>query len=73
VPTGLTSVMGTLVASGRAVGLAVVLPDDDEPVVGWGAAVGESVVDPELLGVEVTEDPQANSKATNKRTITLGN
>ena len=65
--------MGTLVASGRAVGLAVVLPDEDEPVVGWSAAVGESVVDPELLGVEVSEDPQANSKATNKRTITLGN
>jgi hypothetical protein len=60
-PDGLTSETGALVAAGNAVGLPVLPPDD-------GTAVGAALA----AGVAVAEDPQANSRATNNRTIALG-
>ena len=73
-PDGLTSETGALVAAGNAVGLPALAPDD-------GTAVGEAVVEPGLVlvlvlvlaaGVAVADDPQANNRATNNRTIALG-
>ena len=62
-PVGLASETGALVAAGNAVGLA---PAD-------GTSVGEAVVDPVLAcGVAVAEDPQANNRTTNIKTIALG-
>jgi hypothetical protein len=69
-PDGLTSETGALVAAGNAVGLPV-LPPDDGTDVACGFAVGE-VVPLLATGVAVAEDPQANSRATNNRTIALG-
>jgi len=74
VPAGLTSVTGALVASGNGVGLeAATLPVVGTGVGCWAAAVG-AVEEPPVLaaGVEVADDPQANSKATNIKTIALG-
>ena len=58
-PVGLTSETGALVAAGNAVGL----PPDD------GTSVGEAVL---AAGVAVAEDPQANNRTTNNKTIALG-
>jgi hypothetical protein len=82
VPVGLTTIAdGDCVALGIAVGKAA-LPASrvgtavgadgaDGADVACGFAVGE--VAPLLAtGVAVAEDPQANSRATNNRTIALG-
>ncbi len=66
----MTSETGALVAAGNAVGLPALAVDD-------GTAVGEGVVEPVVepvlaAGVAVADDPQANNRATNNRTIALG-
>ena len=66
-PVGLTSETGALVAAGNGVGLPESPPVDGTGVA-WGPAVGEGAP----LGVAVAEDPQANNRATNNRTIALG-
>jgi hypothetical protein len=79
VPVGLTTIAdGDCVALGIAVGKAA-LPASrvgtavgaDGADVACGFAVGE-VVPLLATGVAVAEDPQANSRATNNRTIALG-
>jgi hypothetical protein len=67
-PVGLTSETGTLVATGNAVGLPELAAD-----VAAGIAVAEAVLVLVLAcGVAVADDPQANNKATNNKTIALG-
>ncbi len=78
-PVGLTAAGGALVACTAAVGPAV---GAAAPGVVPGAAAGTSVGSAgtdvggavELLGsgVAVAEDPQANSSATNSKTIAFG-
>jgi len=65
VPAGLTSLTGSLVASGNGVGLlgAAVVSGTG---VGWEELVGA------VSEVAVAEDPHANNKRTNKRTIAFG-
>ena len=73
VPVGFTLAGGALVAWTAAVGTAVgaaAPPVDGADVACGGTAVGE--VEPLDTGVAVAEDPQANSRATNNRTIALG-
>jgi len=74
VPVGLTAAGGALVACTAAVGTAVAAAGAevaDGAEVACGTAVGE-VVDPLEAGVEVAEDPQANSRATNSNTTAFG-
>lgn len=84
VPAGAALPAGSAVAAGIAVGKAALLPFDGTAVgagpllvdgaavaLALGTAVGE--VEPLLAsGVAVAEDPQANNRATNNRTIALG-
>ena len=72
VPVGFTSVAGALVAWTAAVGTAVGAFDGADDVACGGTAVGDAVVVPLDDGVAVAEDPQANSNATNSRTIAFG-
>jgi len=72
VPVGLTAAGGALVACTAAVGTAVATGAEVAGAeVACGTAVGE-VVEPLDAGVEVAEDPQANSKATNSNTMAFG-
>ena len=77
-PVGFTLAGGALVAWTAAVGTAV--GGTEPPVEGTEVAAGAAVacgadfgvVPPLDSGVAVAEDPQANNKATNNRTIAFG-
>ena len=74
VPVGFTAAGGALVAWTAAVGTAVGAADPGADVAGTEVSCGTAVGDVAPLddGVAVAEDPQANNRATNSKTIALG-
>ena len=75
-PDALILASGALVAWGRGVGLPGTAVAAVFAAGAWldfcGAAVGAAELVVLATGVDVAEDPQANSRATNSRTMALG-